>query len=338
MNATFLGFQQLERFNNSQESFAGFFNIYNSYPSHLKKSMQTLKRIRSVEDLTILSEEQEGAIITLFSGGLDSTYLLYLLHKQKNTNVIALTVDLGDDVDHEHIKRVADQFQVRLVSLDRKELFAKEAILPAIAAQSKYLGVHPISASLSRPIIAREAVRLAKTIDCRAILHTANQSQNSLRRLNGAIEQLGFDGYYGSPYEFTALTRKEKAEVLRAVGLKEFEERSHSGDSNLWCREFESGSFDDPETFYAPASLYRWSVPDSSAPSIELSIRFDKGVPTHINKQALPVINIIEQLNTVAGRYGIGRYSGLEHLDQGEKVLEVREMPAAFLLLEAYRH
>lgn len=300
--------------------------------------MKSLKKIRSVEDLAVLSQHQQGTIITLFSGGLDSTYLLYLLKQHKCTDVIALTVDLGDDIDLTHVKDVAERFHVRSVVLDCKNLFAEEAVLPALAAQAKYLGMYPISASLSRPIIAREAVRLAKTINCTAILHTANQSQNSLRRLNGAIEQLDFTGYYGTPYEFTALTRQEKATALHNIGFDEFKMRSHSGDSNLWCREFESGSLDDPEMFHTPASLYKWSVPDLSAPPITVEIRFDHGVPTHLNGQLLPIVEMIDHLNSVIGRYGLGRYAGLEHLDHGEKVLEVREMPAAFLLLDAYRH
>lgn len=300
--------------------------------------MKSRQQIRSIEDLAVLSQRPQGMIITLFSGGLDSAYLLHLLAQQNCTNVIALTVDLGDDIDLAHIEQVTNHFQVRSIVLDRQDLFAQEAVLPAIAAQAKYLGMYPISASLSRPIIAREAIRLARTIDCTAILHTANQSQNSLRRLNGAIQQFGFAGYYGTPYEFTALTRQEKATALQNVGLDYFKMRSHSGDSNLWCREFESGSLDDPEMFSTPASLYKWSVPDPTASSTTLEIRFDSGVPTRLNGQLLPIVEIISHLNSTVGRYRLGRYAGLEHLDQGEKVLEVREMPAAFLLLDAYRH
>jgi argininosuccinate synthase len=70
--------------------------------------------------------------------------------------------------------------------------------------------MYPVSSSLSRPIISRYAVEYANKLGCDAIVHTANQSKNSLRRLNGAISQLGFSGYYGSPYEFSALTREEK--------------------------------------------------------------------------------------------------------------------------------
>lgn len=90
-------------------------------------------------------------------------------------------------------------------------------------------------------------MNVARELGCDAIVHTANQSQNSLRRLNGAIGQLGFEGCYGTPYERSVLTRDEKIEALRVLGLTRFQARGISGDANLWCREFESGSLDNPE-------------------------------------------------------------------------------------------
>ncbi|KYF61697.1 argininosuccinate synthase-related protein [Sorangium cellulosum] len=299
--------------------------------------MKADQRIRCVEDMAAITR-QNARVVTLFSGGLDSAYLLYLLAERGCRDIVALTVDLGDDLDHERTSAIAAHFGARSHIVDRKGLFAQDAVLPAIAAQAKYLGIYPISASLSRPIIAREAVRFAESTDSTVILHTANQSQNSLRRLNGALDQLGFGGHYGSPYEFSALTRQEKAEALRRAGLGHFEARTHSGDSNLWCREFESGSLDDPESFHAPTSLYRWSVPDDDAQPSSIAVRFTAGVPTHVDEQPMPLVTMIDYLNRHVGQYGLGRYAGLEHLDQGEKVLEVREMPAAFLLLDAYRH
>ena len=105
-----------------------------------------------------------------------------------------------------------------------------------------YMAMYPISSSLSRPIICRIAVDQAALLGCDAIVHTANQSQNSLRRLNGALHQLGFGGFHGSPYEYSALTRQEKIAELRRAGLTAFQARGTSGDANLWCREFESGT------------------------------------------------------------------------------------------------
>ncbi|MEN1939373.1 argininosuccinate synthase-related protein [Paenibacillus sp. 102] len=294
------------------------------------------KRIRSIENLRDVIKPG-SRVLTLFSGGLDSAYLLHLLSKQRCKEVIALTVDLGDDVNYVDIQNLAKQFGAHSVILDKRQEFVEQFVAPAIAAHASYLGVHPISSSLSRPCIVNQAVRLAKELSCDVILHTANQSQNSLRRLNGALDQLGFKGYYGTPYEFSALTREEKINELRNQGVNVFQTRNYSGDSNLWCREFESGMLDDPEDFSTPEDLYRWSASKPTADATKMSISFKEGIPLSVNGQKMQLLELIEHLNVEAGIYGIGRFSGLEHLAGGEKVLEVREMPAAHILLHAYR-
>jgi argininosuccinate synthase len=303
--------------------------------------MKTKNRIRSLDDLSFVSQ-CTPKILTLFSGGLDSTFVLKELSKlssQRSAEVICLTVDLGDGVNRTDLDEIAKRFGARSIVVDGREAFARDAVLPAIRANAQYMGMYPISSSLSRPIIAQFAVDYANKLGCGAIVHTANQSQNSLRRLNGAIEQLGFTGYYGTPYEFTALTREEKIAELKAIGLDKFQARGISGDANLWCREFESGSLDNPESFWVPESLFDWTAERARHNvSKGFSVQFEKGVPIAIDGIAMPIVELIEATNRKIGSFQIGRYAGLEHLEHGEKVLEVREAPAAHILMNAYRH
>jgi argininosuccinate synthase len=291
-------------------------------------------RIRSLADLDPLAGRH---VLTLFSGGLDSSFVLRELAR-RGCRTTALAVDVGDGIRRDDLESIAKHFGAQLQVVDAREEFIEKGVVPAIRAQAKYLGIYPISSSLTRPIMAAAAIRVAKTLGCEAIVHTANQSQNSLRRLNGAIAQQGFTGWYGTPYEFSALSREYKIAELRAEGLERFQARGISGDANLWVREFESGSLDNPEAFWVPESLYMWTAPSARAYDTDLSIRFEGGRPVAINGDASPLIELIEQLNLRAGAFGIGRYCGLEHLDAGEKVLEVREAPAATLLMDAYRH
>jgi argininosuccinate synthase len=234
---------------------------------------------------------------------------------------------------------IAHQFGATLEIIDARQEFVTEAVLPAIRAQAKYMGIYPISSSLSRPILARCAVNSALRLGCDAIVHTANQSQNSLRRLNGAIQQLGFAGWFGSPYEFSAISRKEKIEALALGGMTRFQARGISGDANLWCREFESGALDSPEFFEVPEELFSWTAAKAGYyPSSELTLGFHAGAPMSLNGETLPLMELIARLNHDVGAFGIGRYCGLEHLEFGEKVLEVREAPAAMILMDAARH
>ena len=295
------------------------------------------KILRSFPDLDVVTRRSHH-MLTLFSGGLDSTYLLKELASRR-VRVTALAVDVGEGVNRADLQEIAARFGAELEVVDAREAFAQEAVLPAIRAQAKYLGIYPISSSLSRPVLAQAAVCIARERGCDAILHTANQSQNSLRRLNGAIAQLGFTGWYGTPYEFSALSREEKIRQLHKAGLPGFQARGVSGDANLWCREFESGALDNPEAFWVPESLFEWTAVRDLCPAhAEIAITFERGVPVALDGEALPLQALIAQANERVGAFGIGRYSGLEHLEHGEKVLEVREAPAAAILMEAYRH
>ncbi|MDK0517999.1 argininosuccinate synthase-related protein [Streptomyces sp. ML-6] len=296
-------------------------------------------RIRSFRDLGTETEALDFPVVTLFSGGLDSSYLLYRLHAIGSPEVHAVSVDIGDEETTDEKQRIADRFGVKLHIVDGRDQFAEEYLRPAIAAQSVYLGTHPISSSLSRPLIARIAMKVAEEIGARTLLHTANRSQNTLRRLNGALGLLGFPGNFGSPYELEPVDRDRKIEELDRAGLHGLSGRSVSIDSNLWCREFESGSLDDPEHHPVPEDLYRWTRSGRPAPSPEtVRIGFRAGTPTEVNGRELPLAELITRLNHLVGAHGIGRFSGLEHLAQGEKVLEIREMPAAFLLMRTARH
>jgi argininosuccinate synthase len=293
--------------------------------------------IRCFEDLDSLAQHSPH-VLTLFSGGLDSSYVLKEL-SARNLKVTALCVDVGEGSNIHDLQEITQFFGVGLEILDAREEFVKDAVLPAICAQAKYMGIYPVSSSLSRPILARAAVHVAQRLGCQAIIHTANQSQNSLRRLNGAIAQVGYDGWFGTPYEFSVMTREEKIEALRNLGLSRFQARGISGDANLWCREFESGALDNPESFWVPKSLFEWTREheEVNLPQ-EISISFAQGKPTHVDGVPISALDLIALLNKVIGKYGIGRFSGLEHLEGGEKVLEVREAPAAMVLMDAYRH
>lgn len=300
--------------------------------------MKTVSRIRSFDDLSLVAKSTQ-TILTLFSGGLDSTFVLKELAKHTETEVICLTVDLGEGVDRSDLEELAKHFGARSIVMDGRESFARDAVLPAIQTNARYMGMYPVSSSLSRPIISRYAVELANELNCGAIVHTANQSQNSLRRLNGSIEQLGYSGYYGTPYEFSALTREEKIAELKAIGLGKFQARGVSGDANLWCREFESGALDNPEAFEVPEHLFEWTAGTTDLRlNSDFCIRFECGIPISINDERMSLVDLIAATNQKVGQFKIGRYAGLEHLEHGEKVLEVREAPAAHILMDAYRH
>ncbi len=252
--------------------------------------------------------------------------------------IIAVAVDLGEEIDKDQLSIITDKLSIELKIIDAKEEFVQDSVIPAIQAQAKYLEMFPVSSSLSRPIIAKKALEVAIENNCDIVIHTANQSQNSLRRLNGSIKSLKFNGYYGSPYEYTAISRKEKALFLGEHGFSFLSERKLSGDANLWCREYESGPLDNPENFNLDEDVYKWSILPKNNYQDEIKITFEKGIPSSVDNKTIDIVSLIETLNIRVGLSGAGRYIGLEHLYNQEKVLEVREMPAASILMNAYKH
>ncbi|MEU2110110.1 argininosuccinate synthase-related protein [Streptomyces sp. NPDC019507] len=282
--------------------------------------------------------DRHSPVVTLFSGGLDSAFLLLRLREMGFTDVHAVSVDVGEAETGDYKAQVAEALDAKLHVFDCRERFARDFVAPAISAQAVYLDLHPVSSSLSRPLIAQCAAEFAHSLGAQAVLHTANRSQNTLRRLNGALRSLGYAGLYGSPYDLDPVDRTEKQSELAAAGVDLLKDRSISGDSNLWCREFESGILDDPEDHRVPDELFRWSAVQEGVTPSAISVGIESGIPVSINGCRVPLVELISELNRHVGVYGIGRYSGLEHLDHGEKVLELREMPAAWILLRTYRH
>lgn len=282
---------------------------------------------------------QTRRIVCLFSGGLDGTFLLHHIHaSMPGANVLALTVDLGGG-EGAGAAKVCDVLGFEHVVVDQTHEFLTDYAFPAIAAQAVYLGTHPISASLSRPLMAQVAVSVARARGYDAVLHTADGTQNSLRRFNQTLAALRFEGSYGSPYVTGAPSREKKMRALAEAGLAGFvraEPALYSTDVNIWCREFEADGLDDPENIDVPESLYEWTTPWATDP-VEVEVGFEAGVPVTLDGEKLAPASLVRALNCTVGSFGVGRYIGLEELANGTKVQEVREMPAAHLLLDAYR-
>ncbi|WP_313058679.1 argininosuccinate synthase-related protein [Agrobacterium cavarae] len=295
------------------------------------------RRIESFSHIAAIVDRNQP-VVTMFSGGLDSTFLLHRLHELGFKNIDAVAVDVGEHVDGTRLSEVAARFGARFVHIDGRSAFLEKGVKPAIRAHAKYLGNYPLSSSLSRPVIAEIVVGHARSIGSTLVLHTANLSQNSLPRLNNSIELLGFDGAFGSPYVQSASSRQQKAAVLADIGLTFMSGRKLSGDENLWCREFESGPLDDPEDFNIPEEAFLWTRKHDDAGVEEVSLTFEDGNLIAIDGHELPLIEAIAHLNTRIGKFGHGRYVGLEHLSTDDKVLEVREAPAAAIIMDALRH
>lgn len=278
-------------------------------------------------------------VLILFSGGLDGSYLIKRLQNDFTfQKIIALTVDLGGSGDNVSAQALATHLGVESIVLKESNAFSEQCVIPALKAKATCNHQHPISASLSRPFLAKLAVQVAKAHGCHVILHGANQAQNSLRRFNGAIASLPFQGVFGSPFEEDCISRQEKIAYLAKYNIEFNKDKSISEDTNFWCREIESGQLDNIESLDIPESLFKLTSFSPKTQAQDYIIQFRDGIPISVNHKPSKFVKLVTLLNKEMGPYGLGRYTALEELADGRKFPEIREMPGATLLLDAISH
>lgn len=294
--------------------------------------------IDALDDLRAVRE-----CVVLYSGGLDSRYFLAWAGT-RGISVVALHVWLGAPADSEQVndaELAARALGAEYVAVDHTNDFAMRFIAPAIRANAMYHGVYPVCSSLSRPLMAEVAVELARARGIRCIVHGSTWIQNSAFRLNNSIRALDADITIACPFASAPIDREAKAAELIGRGVSVPRTNRYSIDANLWGRVIEAGPLDDPAT-PIPEDVYSWTKSSIDAPreTIDVEIRFERGLPVALNGEPLPLATLITMLNTLGGKYGVGRFNGMEDLHPSLGHLknhEVREAPAAQALLTAHR-
>ncbi|TDB75477.1 argininosuccinate synthase domain-containing protein [Micromonospora sp. KC723] len=275
-------------------------------------------------------------LVLLYSGGLDGTYLLHLL-REASVTTTALSVRVGDGATSERAGALAARFGAAYREVDATEEFFAEAVPAAIHADAWYQGQFPVGSTLTRPLMARHAVRAAEELGADAVGHTATYMQNSAARLGRSMAVLHPDLHVVAPFLGSNVTREQKREALARAGV-DLPESVHSVDVNPWARVIENGSLESPENRLDESvfSLTRDSARCPTQPA-ELALTFAAGLPVRLDGRPLPLRELVPTLNTLAGAHGVGRFSGLEDTPFGVKNHEVRESPAAAVITAAHR-
>jgi argininosuccinate synthase len=289
--------------------------------------------ITSLEELT---ERPPRHLLLLYSGGLDGTYLLQRLQDLGST-VTALNVRIGDRQPSDTAARRARQFGARFRDVDATDRFFAEFVPAAVHAEAYYQDHFPVGSTLTRPLMALTAVRVARELGCDVIGHTATYMQNSAIRLSASIAALAPDIGVAAPFLGSDIPRETKLAALADAGIS-FAEGIHSVDSNPWARVIECGSLEDPEN-YLDEGVFRWTRDVGAAPDepAHMSLEFAEGLPVAMNGEPISLGDLVDQLNSLGGAHGVGRYSGLEDTPFGVKNHEIREAPAATIIITAHR-
>lgn len=279
-------------------------------------------------------------LVLAYSGGLDTSVAITWL-KEQGYDVTALCLNVGENKDLENVKNKALQVgATKSYMIDAREMYAQEFILPSLKANALYEHKYPLSAALSRPLISQLLVKVAEEEGAVAVAHGCTGKGNDQVRFDVSVTALNPDLEIVAPVREWGWSRDEEIEYAKQhnIPIPITKENPFSIDENLWGRSCECGVLEDPWA-EAPEAAFEWTKNIADAPNVAeyVEIGFEKGVPVSLNGETLPLVDLIEQLNRLAGAHGVGRIDHVENRLVGIKSREVYEAPAALVLIAAHR-
>lgn len=255
--------------------------------------------------------------------------------------VVTFTVDLGQGDDLEGIKKKALQTgAVAAEAMDARNLFVDCFVWPSLMANALYEGKYPLATALGRPLIAKLMVDTAKKHNAVAVAHGCTGKGNDQVRFDVTFQTLAPNLKIIAPVREWKMTRDEEIEYARQHGIPVMAttESPYSVDENIFGRSIEAGILEDPYV-EPPEDAFLWTASWEKAPSTPeyLEIGFDHGKPVSVNGKAMDGVPLLELLNQVGGKHGVGRIDHIENRLVGIKSREIYECPAAVLLHLAHR-
>ena len=279
-------------------------------------------------------------VVLAFSGGLDTSVMVKWLQEKYGYDVVTLTLDLGQGKDLKKVEEKAWSLGVvNHYSIDAREEFINNYVVPAIKANALYMDAYPISSSLSRPLIASKLVEVAELEGAEAVAHGCTGKGNDQVRFDITIKALNPKLKIIAPVREWNMTRDKEIEYAKEHGIPipATVDSPYSIDQNLWGRSIECGVLEYPEK-EPPEEIYEWTASPEKAPDEAeyITIGFEEGVPTSLNGEEMTTLELVERVKDIAGKHGVGRIDHIEDRIVGLKSREVYECPAAITILKAH--
>jgi argininosuccinate synthase len=280
-------------------------------------------------------------VVLAYSGGVDTSVAIKWLQEKYNVDIIAVTIDVGNEKDFTMIKQKALKVgAIKSLVIDGKELFVKYFIFPALQANALYEGVYPLATALTRPLMAKLLVDTAVTEGATTIAHGCTGKGNDQVRFEVSINALAPQMKILAPAREWGMTREETIQYAQKynIPIPVTKKSPYSIDECLWGRAIECGALEDPWA-EPPADVYNWTKNPNDAPDKAqyVEIAFEKGVPVSIDGKKMDNIALVNKMNEIAGLHGIGRIDHIENRVVGIKSREIYEAPAAVLLIQAHQ-
>jgi argininosuccinate synthase len=280
-------------------------------------------------------------VILAYSGGLDTSVMVPWIGEKYNLDVIAFTVDLGQGEDIERIRQKALKTgAVDAVAVDARNLFVDCFVFPALMAGAVYEGKYPLATALGRPLIAKLMVDTAREHNARAVAHGCTGKGNDQVRFDVTFHTLAPDLKIIAPVREWKMTRDEeiKFAAKHNIPVEATKESPYSVDLNLWGRSCEAGVLEDPWD-EPPADAFAWTVDPVKAHNEPeyIEIEIEHGRPVALGGERMDGVPLIQRLNELGGKHGVGRIDHVENRLVGIKSRELYEAPAGVILHAAHR-
>jgi len=279
-----------------------------------------------------------------YSGGLDTSIILKWLQQNYDAEVISYTADIGQKIDRKKILKNARILGVRKIIIENlKDLFVKDYIYPMLRGHAIYEGVYLLGTSIARPLIAKRQIDIAKKYKAYAVSHGSTGKGNDQVRF-----ELGY--HYFNP-KIKVITPWREWKLNSRTDLIKYAKKNNipvlkdkkgappfSVDDNLFHTSTEGNVLENPKN-QAPEYIYQRTTSPEKAPNKTsyVTIGFKNGDPISVNYKKLSPGNLLQKLNIVAGKNGIGRVDLVENRFIGIKSRGVYETPGGTLLMVAHR-
>jgi argininosuccinate synthase len=281
-------------------------------------------------------------IAVAYSGGLDTSVIVKWLQEKYNAEVITVTGNLGQKKELTGVPEKAYKTGAKKVYVqDLKDEFVEDYIFPALRAGALYEFTYPMATAIGRPLLAKSLVEVARRERCTAVAHGCTGKGNDQVRFEASIAALAPDLKVLAPlrdWEFKS--REEEIAYCEKHGIPvaATKKSPYSIDENVWGTAIECGVLEDPMA-EPPEDAFQRTVSPQVAPDhpTTVTIEFKHGVPVTLDGKKLTSFEIIETLNDIGGRNGVGRIDLIENRLVGIKSREVYEAPAAVILHFAHR-
>ena len=283
-------------------------------------------------------------IVLAFSGGLDTSIILKWLQENYDAEVIAYTANIGQEIDKKKIVANAKKLGVKnIIIKDLKDIFVKDYVYPMIRGHAVYEGSYLLGTSIARPLIAKRQIAIAKKYNAYAVSHGSTGKGNDQVRF-----ELGYH-YFNpkikiiAPWRFWKL--KSRTDLIKYAKKNKIQipqdkkgAPPFSIDDNLYHTSTEGKVLENPKNA-APEFIFQRTISPEKAPnkSTFVNISFKNGDPTSVNGKKLSPGFLLQKLNILAGKNGIGRVDLVENRFIGIKSRGVYETPGGTLLMFAHR-